>query len=200
MTTAGVRQWRECRRPLRSPRQMQRRIFERIRVILVRSAAETRAAWAQAALAVADGYVYVIACGSPGWPAMGCAGGRQQGLAGLVASSGSLGRVAGRVGGAGTCTVGGSGAGAAAGRVIGAVIASCAALANSTVVGIPIVGVFGHAGGDHLIEFAWALSGWVVDGRGGGVLRCAATCSSRSCPRQTAGCPVRHSYSTHANA
>ena len=41
--------------------------------------------------------------------------------------------------------------------------------------------------------------GWVVDGWGGGSVRCAVTWLSNESPGN-GRCPVRHSYNTHANA
>ena len=42
--------------------------------------------------------------------------------------------------------------------------------------------------------------GWVVDGCGGGVCEVRGDQAAHAVARRKGGCPVRHSYSTHANA
>src|ERR1700737_3824308 len=92
---------------------------------------------------------------------------------------------------------GGLGAGLGAGRAIGTVMASWAALANSTVVAYRLSGSLAMPVAITGSNCAGTF-GWVIDGCGGGGLRWAAT-SCAIVASSKGGLPVRHSYSTQAN-
>src|SRR5580700_6091867 len=81
---------------------------------------------------------------------------------------------------------------------VGTAMASWAASANSTVVAYRWSGSLAMPRAITLSSCGGTF-GWLVDGCGGGVLRCAATRLPMLAPTK-GGCPVRHSYNTQVNA